>query len=164
MQQLAPEVEQFPEAAKLVGRMQNMLININASSGIVGKFQSICAFAEDANTMRNCCRRLAVQALSVKDNPDMADMLDKARVAPSGDRVILICADQRADGFADQAQYCCAKDVGHITEQPSHDLLHVRGHILFRSREIRLPIAKSTETQPRLPLVQVAAARAIGAI
>src|SRR6202166_3660998 len=42
MRQLAPEIEQFPEAAKLVGRMQNMLINVSAGSGIDGKFQAIC--------------------------------------------------------------------------------------------------------------------------
>src|SRR5437588_5014330 len=90
MQQLAPEVEQFPEAAKLVGRMQNMLININASSGIDGKFQSICASPEDANTMAQLLQAgLLYKRYQSKDNPDMADMLDKARVAPSGERVIL---------------------------------------------------------------------------
>jgi hypothetical protein len=90
MQQLAPEVEQFPEAAKLVGRMQNMLININASSGIDGKFQSICASPDDANTMAQLLQAgLLYKRYQSKDNPDMADMLDKARVAPSGDRVIL---------------------------------------------------------------------------
>src|SRR5467141_4743318 len=51
MQQLAPEVEQFPDAAKLVSHMQNMLINVNASSGIDGKFQAVCGSTEDANTM-----------------------------------------------------------------------------------------------------------------
>jgi hypothetical protein len=90
MQQLAPEVEQFPEAAKLVGRMQNMLINITASSGIDGKFQSICASPEDANTMAQLLQAgLLYKRFQSKDNPDMADMLDKARVLPSGDRVIL---------------------------------------------------------------------------
>jgi len=90
MQQLAPEVDQFPEAAKLVGRMQNMLININASSGIDGKFQSICGSPEDANTMAQLLQAgLLYKRYQSKDNPDMADMLDKARVAPSGDRVIL---------------------------------------------------------------------------
>src|SRR5882672_8624826 len=90
MQQLAPEVDQFPEAAKLVGRMQNMLININASSGIDRKFQSICASPDDANTMAQLLQAgLLYKRYQSKDNPDMADMLDKARVAPSGDRVIL---------------------------------------------------------------------------
>src|SRR5256884_8704290 len=51
MQQLAPEVGQFPEAAKLVARMQNMIINVDASSGIDGKFQAVCGSTEDANTL-----------------------------------------------------------------------------------------------------------------
>src|SRR5207237_9553100 len=72
MQQLAPEVEQFPEAAKLVGRMQNMLININASSGIDGKFQSICASPEDANTMAQLLQAgLLYKRYQSKDNQDM---------------------------------------------------------------------------------------------
>src|ERR1700675_4370568 len=90
MQQLAPEVEQFPEAAKLVSRMQNMLINVSASSGIDGKFQAICGSPEDANTMAQLLQAgLLYKRYQAKDNPDMADMLDKARVLPSGDRVIL---------------------------------------------------------------------------
>src|ERR1700680_1794253 len=51
MQQLAPEVQQFPEAAKLVTHMKNMIISVEASSGIDGKFQAICGSPEDANTM-----------------------------------------------------------------------------------------------------------------
>jgi hypothetical protein len=91
MQQLAPEVEQFPEAAKLVARMQNMIINVNASSGIDGKFQAICGSPEDANTMAQLLQAglLYKRYQAAKDNPEMADMLDKARVAPSGDRFIL---------------------------------------------------------------------------
>jgi hypothetical protein len=91
MQQLAPEVEQFPEAAKLVARMQNMIINVNASSGIDGKFQAICGSPEDANTMAQLLQAglLYKRYQAAKDNPEMADMLDKARIAPSGDRFIL---------------------------------------------------------------------------
>lgn len=90
MQQLAPEVEQFPEAAKLVSKMHNMLINVNASSGIDGKFQAICGSPEDANTMAQLLQAgLLYKRYQAKDNPDMADMLDKARVAPSGDRIIV---------------------------------------------------------------------------
>jgi len=91
MQQLAPEVQQFPEAAKLVARMQNMIINVNASSGIDGKFQAICGSPEDANTMAQLLQAglLYKRYQAAKDNPEMADMLDKARVSPSGDRFIL---------------------------------------------------------------------------
>ena len=91
MQQLAPEVEQFPDAAKLVARMQNMLINVSASSGIDGKFQAICGSTEDANTLAQLLQAglLYKRYQAGKENPDLADMLDKARVTPSGDRVII---------------------------------------------------------------------------
>jgi hypothetical protein len=94
MQQLAPEVEQFPEAAKLVARMQNMLININASGGIDGKFQAVCGSTEDANSMAQLIQAgfLYKRYQAGKDNPDLAEMLDQARVVPSGDRVILSMA------------------------------------------------------------------------
>src|ERR1700757_3295448 len=51
MQQLAPQVQQFPEAAKLITRLQNLMINIQASSGIDGKFQAVCGSPDDANTL-----------------------------------------------------------------------------------------------------------------
>src|SRR3989475_9591411 len=52
MQQLAPEGEQFPEAAKLVSRMQNLIINVDASGSMDGKFQAVCGSTEDANTLK----------------------------------------------------------------------------------------------------------------
>ena len=91
MQQLAPEVQQFPEAAKLVGRMHNMLINVNAGSGIDGKFQAICGSTDDANTLAQLVQAgfLYKRYQAGKDNPELADMLDQAHITPSGDRVIL---------------------------------------------------------------------------
>jgi hypothetical protein len=94
MQQLAPEVEQFPEAAKLVTRMQNMIINVNADSGIDGKFQAVCSTTEDANTLAQLLQAgfLYKRYQASKDNPDLAQLLDQARVSPAGDRVILSMA------------------------------------------------------------------------
>lgn len=91
MQQLAPEVEQFPEAAKLVSNMKNMLINVNAGSGIDGKFQAVCGTTDDANSLAQLLQAglLYKRYQAGKDNPELADMLDKARVVPAGDRVIL---------------------------------------------------------------------------
>jgi hypothetical protein len=91
MQQLAPEVEQFPEASKLVSNMKNMLINVNAGSGIDGKFQAVCATTDDANSLAQLLQAglLYKRYQAGKDNPELADMLDKARIVPSGDRVIL---------------------------------------------------------------------------
>jgi hypothetical protein len=91
MQQLAPEVEQFPEAAKLVARMQNMIINVEASSGLDGKFQAVCGSTEDANTLGQLVQAgfLYKRYQAQKDNPDLAQLIDQARVTPAGDRLTI---------------------------------------------------------------------------
>jgi hypothetical protein len=91
MQQLAPEVAQFPEAAKLVARMQNMIINVDASGSIDGKFQAVCGSTEDANTLGQLLQAgfLYKRYQAQKDNPELADLLDQARVTPAGDRVTI---------------------------------------------------------------------------
>ena len=91
MQQLAPEIQQFPEAAKLVTRMQNMIISVDASSSLDGKFQAICGSTEDANTLAQLLQAgfLYKRYQAQKDNPELAQLLDQARVSPAGDRVVL---------------------------------------------------------------------------
>jgi hypothetical protein len=89
MKQLAPEIEQFPEAAKIVMRMQNMIINVNADSGLDGKFQAVCGTTDDANTLSQLLQAglLYKRYQAQKDNPDLAQLLDQAKVSPGGDRV-----------------------------------------------------------------------------
>ncbi len=91
MQQLAPEVEQFPEAAKLVSRMQNLIINVDASGSIDGKFQAVCGSTEDANTLGQLLQAgfLYKRYQAQKENPELAELLDQARITPAGDRVTL---------------------------------------------------------------------------
>src|ERR1700732_3883473 len=91
MQQLAPEIQQFPDAAKLVTRMQNMIINVDASSGIDGKFQGICGSTEDANALGQLLQMglLYKQYQSKTENPDMAQLLTQASVTPNGDRIVV---------------------------------------------------------------------------
>jgi hypothetical protein len=91
MQQLAPEVEQFPEAAKLVARMQHMIVNVDASSSVDGKFQVVCGSTEDANTLGQLIQAgfLYKRYQAQKDNPDLAALLDQVRVSPGGDRLTL---------------------------------------------------------------------------
>jgi hypothetical protein len=91
MQQLAPEIQQFPDAAKLVTRMQNMIINIDASSGIDGKFQGICSSTDDANALGQLLQMglMYKQYQSKTDNPDMAQLLTQASVTPGGDRIVV---------------------------------------------------------------------------
>ena len=91
MKQLAPEVQQFPEAAKLVTRMQNLILNIQASGGIDGKFQAVCGSTEDANTLAQLMQ-LAItyqQYQAKQQGTDVSDLLGQAQVNPAGDRVVL---------------------------------------------------------------------------
>jgi hypothetical protein len=91
MQQLAPEIQQFPDAAKLVTRMQNMIINVDASSGVDGKFQAVCGSVDDANALGQLLQMglLYKQYQAKQDNPDMAQLLNQASVTPSGDRIVV---------------------------------------------------------------------------
>jgi hypothetical protein len=89
--QLAPEVQQFPEAAKLIQNMQSMIITANAGSGIDGKFQAVCGSSGDANTLSQLMQAglLYKKYQANKDNPELGQLLDQASVSPSGDRVII---------------------------------------------------------------------------
>jgi hypothetical protein len=95
VRQLAPQIQQFPEAQKLVTRMQNLILNIQASSGVDGKFQAVCGSTDDANTLAQLMQlALVYQQYQAKQqgqtqNQDLADLLSQAQVNPSGDRVVL---------------------------------------------------------------------------
>jgi hypothetical protein len=91
IQQLAPEIQQFPEAAKLVTRMQNTIINVDASSDLEAKVQAVCGSTEDANTLGQLLQAgfLYKKYQAQKDNPDLAGLLDQVRITPAGDRVTL---------------------------------------------------------------------------
>jgi hypothetical protein len=91
IQQLAPEIQQFPEAAKLVTRMQNTIINIEAGSDLDAKVQAICGSTEDANTLGQLLQAgfLYKRYQAQKDNPELAQLLDQVRITPGGDRVTL---------------------------------------------------------------------------
>ena len=95
VRQLAPQIQQFPEAQKLVTRMQNLILNVQASGGVDGKFQAVCGSTEDANTLAQLMQlALVYQQYQAKQqgqsqNQDLADLLSQAQVNPSGDRVVL---------------------------------------------------------------------------
>lgn len=91
IQQLAPEIEQFPEAAKLVTRMQNSIINVEADSGLDAQIQAICGSTDDANTLGQLLQAglLYKQYQAQKDNPDLAQLMGQLRITPGGDRVTL---------------------------------------------------------------------------
>jgi hypothetical protein len=91
MRQLAPEVEQFPEAAKLVTRMQNLIITVDTSGSVDGKFQAVCGSTEDANSLSQLLQAglLYKRYQAGQDNPELAQLLDRAQISPSGDRTVL---------------------------------------------------------------------------
>ena len=91
MGQLAPEVQQFPEAAKLVQNMKSMIITANASSGVDAKFQAVCGSPNDANTLSQLMSMglLYKKYQASKDNPELGQLLDQTNVVPSGDRIVI---------------------------------------------------------------------------
>jgi len=91
MKQLAPEVEQFPEAGKLVTRMQNLIITVDTSGGVDGKFQAVCGSTDDANSLSQLLQAglLYKRYQAGQDNPELAQLLDRAQISPSGDRAVL---------------------------------------------------------------------------
>src|SRR5271170_6464111 len=91
MSQLAPEIQQFPEAATLVQKMQAMIITATAGSGVDSKFQAVCGSTQDANTLSQLMSAglLVKKYQASKDNPDLAQLLDQTSVTPSGERVVV---------------------------------------------------------------------------
>lgn len=89
--QLAPEVEQFPDAAKLIARMQAGLISVAAGSSVDGKIQAVCGSVDDANTLAQLIPAafLYLRYQAQQNNPDLAQLIDGTRVTPAGDRVEL---------------------------------------------------------------------------
>jgi hypothetical protein len=88
MSQLAPEVQQFPEAAKLVQNMKSMILSATASSGVDAKVQAVCGNTQDANTLSQLLAAgLLYKKYQAKDNPEFGQLLDQATVSPSGDRI-----------------------------------------------------------------------------
>jgi hypothetical protein len=91
MGQLAPEVQQFPDADAMIQRMKGLLITATASSGVDSEFQAICGSTQDANTLSQLVTAglLYKKYQAGQDNPDLGQVLDKTNVTPSGDRMVI---------------------------------------------------------------------------
>jgi hypothetical protein len=90
--QLAPDVQAFPDAQKLISRMQSLIITMDSSgSGVDGHFQAVCGSTEDANTLGQLLQAgfLYERYQESQKNPDLAQLLDQVQVTPAGDRVDL---------------------------------------------------------------------------
>ena len=89
MQQMVPQVAQFPQAQTLVSTLRAMTIQIVTGSGIEARFQAVCASPDAANTFAALMQAgMMYQRYQVANsNPDLAQLLDSASVLPSGDRL-----------------------------------------------------------------------------
>lgn len=89
MKQLAPETAQFPQAEQLASKLRALTIEIQADSGVQAHFQAVCNSPDDANTFAALLQAgLLYRRYQIGDsNPDLAAMLDQARIVPSGDQL-----------------------------------------------------------------------------
>jgi len=89
MQQLLPQVSQFPQAAQIIERMRAMVFSIEADSGVNAHIQAVCATTDDANlgaaAMQAGLMYRRYQEAST--NQDLAKLLDGVHVQPAGDRL-----------------------------------------------------------------------------
>lgn len=91
MQQMIPEAQQFPQAAQLLNKIQAMVINVEAGSGLDGRFQAICSTPEDANMFAALLQAGFTYRgyQEQQTNPELARMLNDVRITPRGDRLEL---------------------------------------------------------------------------
>jgi len=87
MQQLAPAVQQFPQAQQLTTKLRALTIEFTGGSGVQVLFDAVCATPDDANTFAALMQAgiLYQRYTAAKSNPDLASMLDQASIVPAGD-------------------------------------------------------------------------------
>jgi hypothetical protein len=92
LKQLLPqEASQFPQAAKIVDRIQSMFLNIHAESGIDTHFHAVCASPDDANVLAAALQAgvLYRKYQATQTNPDLANALDEVKITAAGDRLTI---------------------------------------------------------------------------
>ena len=91
MQQLVPEISQFPDAPKLVAKIKAMTVEVQADRGMDARFQAVCPSPDEANLFAALLQAglLYRRLQENQNNPELAKTLDDARVAPHGDRLEL---------------------------------------------------------------------------
>jgi hypothetical protein len=94
LQQLAPEIAQFPDATKLVSRLKALTLRIEADRHIEARFQAICEAPDDANVFASLIQAgLLYRRYQEKDsNPELAKTLEEVQVTPSGERLTISMA------------------------------------------------------------------------
>src|SRR5437899_4010310 len=91
MQQLLPEAVRVPQSVQLVSRLQALMINIEASSGVDARFQAVCNTPDEANTFAAMLQAglMYRRYQQGQHNPELGRLLDATRITPRGDRLEL---------------------------------------------------------------------------
>ncbi len=91
LQQLMPEAGQFPAAGQLMSKVTALLISVQnfGSSQLQADFNAVCASGEDASTLAQLLQAAVLlrRYQAGQSNPQLAQLLDAARIVPNGDKL-----------------------------------------------------------------------------
>jgi len=89
VQQLLPQMSQFPQATVMIQRLRGMTVSVTADDGIDAHFQTLCNSPDDANLLGAALQAgiLYRRYQQAQSQPALAGALDQVRVSPTGDRL-----------------------------------------------------------------------------
>jgi hypothetical protein len=87
VRQIVPEAAQFPQAGKLLNKLQGMVISIQGTGDLDVHFQLISSSPDDAATISQLLQAgmLLRQFDAKNSDPDLATLLASVRVVPNGE-------------------------------------------------------------------------------
>jgi hypothetical protein len=87
LRQIVPEATQFPQAGKLLDKLQGMVISIQGTGDLDVHFQLISSSPDDAATISHLLQAgiLLRQFDARNSDPDLATLLASVRVVPNGE-------------------------------------------------------------------------------
>jgi hypothetical protein len=106
LRQILPQATQFPQANKLLSRLNGLVINIQGSSDLEVHFQLISSSPEDSSTISQFLQAgvMLRQFEARNSDPDLATLLSSVRVTPNGDglEVSLALTSEQVTGLIKQ--------------------------------------------------------------
>lgn len=89
IKQLLPQADQFPQAGDLMAKVSALLISVQGTSNIEADFHAICDSPQDAATISQLLQAglLMERYQAGQSNPELARMLDSAKIVPSSERL-----------------------------------------------------------------------------
>ncbi len=87
IRQIVPEATEFPQAGKLLGRLNGMVISIEGTSDLDARFQLISSSPDDAATIAQLLQAgvLLKQFEARNSDPGLSALLSSVRVVPNGE-------------------------------------------------------------------------------